>query len=180
MTSFVLGLLHEDSETAQVIFEIVDTPARKGGRVLVFMAVAGGVAATTHGAGARVDSVLQTLRVNVVAELLHIAEGGWILLNGSVCVSIPLPMSIDVDEGVSQFAEAGGDQSVGCSANVGFGDPCTVAVPRTPAHDWGGGERKGCRGGILGNALRVARRRGRTTAYLRISGFICVPSRMGN
>ena len=78
MTSFVLGLLHEDSEAAQVVFEIVDTPACKGGRVLIFMPVAGGVATAAHRAGAGVDSVLQTLRVNVVAELLHVAEGGWI------------------------------------------------------------------------------------------------------
>ena len=97
------------------------------------MPVAADVSAAGLGARRGIDPDLESLRVDVVGQRLHVRKLA-IGVEHSLRVAFTLPGVVDVDVDVSGVAHAAGDQSVGRGAHIGISHLGREVVPAVPAH----------------------------------------------
>ena len=131
--------LVDGAVAAEVILQVVDSPCGKLLGILLFMAEAGRVSRAGKRSGRRVDTDLQTLRMNVVGKALHVGE---LLVGQDVALRVTptFPGVVDVDIGVAHLVHPACDHRVGHRAHVIRRDASGKLVPAVPSHRRGADE----------------------------------------
>ncbi len=127
---------------APVVFEVVDAPGGEEEGVLIFVALAAGVAAAGFGAGAAVDAEFEAAGVEEIAEGFHAGgELGWVWHEVPVGVAFfEGPAVVEDDVGVAGVAHAVCHHGVGGLHDEHFVDVFREGIPGVEAHRWSEGE----------------------------------------
>ena len=126
---------------APVIFEVVYLPGGIGEGILVFVAIAAGIAGAGIGAGIAVDAQFEAARVEIIRQRLD-AGGEFLLVLVDEALLIPLavPAVVQVEINITGINQPQFDHLVGRGFDQFFVDIGGELVPGIPSHLRGEGE----------------------------------------
>jgi hypothetical protein len=150
---FLVGKLHLVGAinliaAAPVVFDKINSPAREGFGVLLFVAVTGFVPGAGRRAGAGVNSHFEAEAVNVIAQRLHVGKRFWVGMKNTVGIVKPFPAAVNDHVFITGGLHSVGRHGCGLGADDGVADIQTKTIPTVPTH-----RRRLRQFGVLGESI---------------------------